>query len=294
MLQRIAFLQHGECCPSQQQHTQTMSMLMQVYKATVRCTDGTTRTAAVKVGHPGVARLLHMDFTIMKGLAGWLESLQLPFLRSLPLKETVSQFSASMGAQADLRVEAAHLERFHNAFASGRQVICSALTEPQTVISCCCVCCWLCQLYGGGSADIPHCAHHPLSAATFSSLHLSCHNCMQARIPVPFVKLVSESVLVESFEAGEAVSRYIEAPTPMNTSIVSAGVNLYLKMLLEEGFVHSDMHPGNILCARSQDDKPSLALLDCGLAAQLSPEVYIEPSICSHLLRCLLCWPVLY
>jgi aarF domain-containing kinase len=64
-----------------------------------------------------------MDFTIMKALAGWLESVRLPMLRSLPLKETVSQFSASMGAQADLRVEAAHLERFHNAFASRIQVL---------------------------------------------------------------------------------------------------------------------------------------------------------------------------
>lgn len=41
-----------------------------------------------------------------------------------------------------------------------------------------------------------------------------------------------------------AVSRYIEAPGPINTAIVSAGVDVYLKMLLQEGFVHSDMHPG--------------------------------------------------
>lgn len=67
-----------------------------------------------------------MDFTIMKSLAWWLEALQLPMLRSLPLKESVSQFSASMGAQVDLRVEAAHLERFHNAFSSGRKVRISA------------------------------------------------------------------------------------------------------------------------------------------------------------------------
>lgn len=96
---------------------------------------------------------------------------------------------------------------------------------------------------------------------------------------MPFVNLVSESVLVESFEAGEAVSRYIQAPASINSSIVSAGVEIYLKMLLHEGFVHSDMHPGNLLCAATQADKPSIALLDCGLAEQLSPEVGIAASI---------------
>ena len=97
---------------------------------------------------------------------------------------------------------------------------------------------------------------------------------------MPFVKLVSESVLVESFEAGDAVSRYIQAPESINSSIVNAGVEIYLKMLLQEGFVHSDMHPGNLLCAALEGDKPSIALLDCGLAEQLSPEVCVGPAAC--------------
>lgn len=37
-------------------------------------------------------------------------------LRSLSLTETVSQFSRTMTAQVDLRVEAAHLRRFHRNF----------------------------------------------------------------------------------------------------------------------------------------------------------------------------------
>lgn len=116
-------------------------------------------------------------------------------------------------------------------------------------------------------------------------MRLACCSCMQARIPVPFVKLVSEGVLVESFEAGDAVSRYIQAPESINSSIVSAGVEIYLKMLLQEGFVHSDMHPGNLLCAALEGDKPSIALLDCGLAEQLSPEVRVGPAACRDCLH---------
>ena len=41
-------------------------------------------------------------------------------LRGLSLKESVSQFSHTMTAQADLRVEAAHLRRFYNNFSKIR------------------------------------------------------------------------------------------------------------------------------------------------------------------------------
>jgi aarF domain-containing kinase len=100
-------------------------------------------------------------------------------------------------------------------------------------------------------------------------------------VPAPWVLLVSEGVIVESFEAGGSVSRYIANPGPINTAIVAVGVDLYLKMLLHEGFVHSDMHPGNILCSELSDGSPSIALLDCGLAEEVNSEV--RPG---HLLTC--------
>lgn len=44
-------------------------------------------------------------------------------LKGLSLKESVSQFSSTMTAQADLRVECAHLRRFYNNFASVSQSV---------------------------------------------------------------------------------------------------------------------------------------------------------------------------
>ena len=55
---------------------------------------------------------------------------------------------------------------------------------------------------------------------------------------------VSEDVLIETFEPGESVSRYIRRPTPFNAEIVALGVNTYLGMLLKHNFVHTDLHPG--------------------------------------------------
>jgi aarF domain-containing kinase len=66
---------------------------------------------ALKVRHPGVARRLAADFALLKPLAAWAEA-HAPGLRGLPLSASLAQFTATMTAQADLRVEAAHLHRF--------------------------------------------------------------------------------------------------------------------------------------------------------------------------------------
>ena len=59
-----------------------------------------------------------------------------------------------------------------------------------------------------------------------------------------FFKLTLGAVLLC---AGESVAKYIREPSPFNTQIVSLGVDTYLKMLLADNFVHTDLHPGNIM-----------------------------------------------
>ena len=46
---------------------------------------------------------------------------------------------------------------------------------------------------------------------------------------------------------GESVAKYIRGTSPYNTQIVALGVDTYLKMLLADNFVHTDLHPGNIM-----------------------------------------------
>ena len=59
--------------------------------------------------------------------------------------------------------------------------------------------------------------------------------------------------------AGDSVAKYIRSPQAINTQIVALGVDTYLKMLLADNFVHTDLHPGNILVrvrgVRPQPDK---------------------------------------
>jgi predicted unusual protein kinase regulating ubiquinone biosynthesis (AarF/ABC1/UbiB family) len=63
-------------------------------------------------------------------------------------------------------------------------------------------------------------------------------------IPRPVPGLVSCNVLVEAYEPGDSVAQFMRQPAPINTHIVALGVDAFLKMLLIDNFVHTDLHPG--------------------------------------------------
>lgn len=179
--------------------------------------DGAVIPVVVKVRHPRVDEDICKDFKLLKPLASWASNV--PFLKGLPLKETVSQFSHTMTAQTDLRVEAVHLKRMSDNFEPNRQSIV---------------------------------------------------------IPTLVNDLVSKSVIVESFEEGKCVSYYMKNPSPINTTIVALGVDAYLKMLLSDNLVHTDLHPGNILVRKvviNGHEQVQIILLDLGLVEELQPDV---------------------
>eukprot|EP00850_Spirogloea_muscicola_P005158 SM000023S07614 [mRNA] locus=s23:525214:530379:+ [translate_table: standard] len=239
--------------------------IAQVHRATLKANEGSHLVdVAVKVRHPAVALQIWQDFQIIAALVDFAH--RLPYLRWLNLRQSVEQFSHTMTAQADLRFEARNLLRFH---------------------------------------------------ANFQGLH-------QVAIPRLVPHLVSEGVIVESFERGAPLHKFLHSHSTLNTQacmaeqlfaskklkglctlqlhqaipeillalsslvgqIAAVGVDTYLKMMLTDNFVHTDLHPGNILARMIGADtaaacgaeagrqgKLQLVLLDFGLAEELSPRV---------------------
>ncbi|KAL3615035.1 hypothetical protein CASFOL_040696 [Castilleja foliolosa] len=100
--------------------------------------------------------------------------------------------------------------------------------------------------------------------------------------PKPVYPLVHPAVLVETFEDGESVSHYVDevkGNDRVNSALAHIGTHALLKMLLEDNFVHADMHPGNILVRVAQNKparkklfktKPHVVFIDVGMTAELS------------------------
>jgi hypothetical protein len=91
----------------------------------------------VKVCHPRVAHHIRLDFKLLAWLSA--AAARLPALRGLSLRESVAQFSHTMTAQTDLRVEAVHALRFHTNFA-GEQAGAVLAAVPCASCSCSLAC----------------------------------------------------------------------------------------------------------------------------------------------------------
>jgi aarF domain-containing kinase len=114
-------------------------------------------------------------------------------------------------------------------------------------------------------------------------------------VPRPVAGLVAEDVYVMEWMDGDSVAAYMRSPHPLNTEVVGLGTDTYLKMLLTDNFVHTDLHPGNIKVAPAPvappparggrgggaapaacggaKERARIVLLDFGLAEELTPEV---------------------
>ncbi|CAN7040350.1 hypothetical protein Bca4012_070296 [Brassica carinata] len=98
--------------------------------------------------------------------------------------------------------------------------------------------------------------------------------------PKPVYPLVHPAVLVETYEHGESVARYVDGMDGhewIKTRLAHIGTHALLKMLLVDNFIHADMHPGNILVRKKasrgglfKTKKPHIVFLDVGMTAELS------------------------
>ncbi|XP_019370965.1 PREDICTED: uncharacterized aarF domain-containing protein kinase 2 isoform X2 [Gavialis gangeticus] len=69
------------------------------------------------------------------------------------------------------------------------------------------------------------------------------------KFPTPLHPFVTRNILMETFEESEPISQYLhtEVDPELRQRIAKMGMDVLLKMVFVDNFVHADLHPGNIL-----------------------------------------------
>jgi predicted unusual protein kinase regulating ubiquinone biosynthesis (AarF/ABC1/UbiB family) len=84
-------------------------------------------------------------------------------------------------------------------------------------------------------------------------------------------ELCTERVIVMDFIEGTKISDFVKKPYDSKTHsadpkrLAAIGFRVLLKMIFEDGFVHADLHPGNLFITRDE----RVAILDLGLVGEL-------------------------
>ncbi|KAL1778133.1 putative aarF domain-containing protein kinase 2 [Sigmodon hispidus] len=87
-------------------------------------------------------------------------------------------------------------------------------------------------------------------------------NTTSVKFPTPLHPLITRDILVETYEESVPVSSYQQAgiPADLKRKIAQLGINMLLKMIFVDNFVHGDLHPGNILVQGADGITPSLEM----------------------------------
>eukprot|EP00590_Aulacoseira_subarctica_P006924 CAMPEP_0172418368 /NCGR_PEP_ID=MMETSP1064-20121228/4876_1 /TAXON_ID=202472 /ORGANISM="Aulacoseira subarctica , Strain CCAP 1002/5" /LENGTH=409 /DNA_ID=CAMNT_0013157281 /DNA_START=40 /DNA_END=1269 /DNA_ORIENTATION=+ len=78
-------------------------------------------------------------------------------------------------------------------------------------------------------------------------------------------------VLVETFVKGIPISKFAvehKSDTALLHKMCEIGIDTVCRMIFYHNFVHSDLHPGNILASLSDDGVPRFVLLDVGMVTE--------------------------
>ncbi|XP_044297090.1 uncharacterized aarF domain-containing protein kinase 2 isoform X1 [Varanus komodoensis] len=86
-------------------------------------------------------------------------------------------------------------------------------------------------------------------ARNLENFRLNFRDVDYVKFPIPLHPFVTRNILVETFEESKPISHYLhtEATMELRQKIAKMGMDMLLKMVFVDNFVHADLHPGNIL-----------------------------------------------
>lgn len=267
----------------------------QVHHGFIVSADGSTRReVAIKVLHPGIHARVNLDLTLLYFVAAAITHIPYSELQWISLPEMLIQFTEFMGSHLDLVQEAENMRRFRRNFKHQPNIQFPRPMYP----------------FVGSQVLVQQLAHGiPLGqfmhqqeydAQCEQENELLRHKNLSIRERITKQHLVAHEEHVRRHgndpEAPPPPSAALhEKSSPLHSEIARLGLQMYLHMLIEDNFVHSDLHPGNLLVAfpsagplqgegaapevynalssaHLRSEHVSLVVLDSGLVSELTPK----------------------
>ena len=224
--------------------------MAQVHHGRVLSSDGSAVEVAVKVLHPSTPSRIETDLFLMSLGANLLRLL--PGNEFLSLPETIEQFSSLLQQHTDLAQEAHNLDRFRSNFAKWDNVHFPApvwsFVSDKILVE---------ELERGVPLNefMRHAPPVTHTTITFPGSATAPAATSTSSLS-PFYNLpsvISTSLEPSTSEAGGGEARMTTgtglggAIAEHNHTLARLGMRMFLKMMIDDNFIHSDLHPGNLL-----------------------------------------------
>ena len=219
--------------------------MAQVHHGRVLNSDGQWTEVAVKVLHPNTPSRIETDLYLMSLGAKLIHAI--PGNEFLSLPESVEQFSALLQQHNDLVHEASNMDRFRSNFKGWDNVHFSApvwayvsdkilVEELETGVP---LRAYLRHAPASEGFTVTFPGHATIPAASSTSSLSPFYN-MTSLLSTSLGPSTSE--LVDPPQ-GTAAERLVEH----SHHLARLGMRMFLKMMIDDNFIHSDLHPGNLL-----------------------------------------------
>jgi len=230
--------------------------MAQVHHGRVLDSDGRWTEVAVKVLHPNTPSRIETDLFLMSLGAKLIHAI--PGNEFLSLPESVEQFSSLLQQHNDLVHEASNMDRFRINFAGWDNVHFSApvwnyvsdkilVEELETGVP---LRAYLRHAPASESTTVTFPGHPTIPAASSTSSLSPFYN---------MTSLLSTSLEPSTSELGESARGYSGTAADRllehNHHLARLGMRMFLKMMIDDNFIHSDLHPGNLLVNVKQEYK---------------------------------------